>query len=117
MDRFYSETQTMVGESVRKFALDAVLPAATAIDRDDAFPHAIYAGLAEMGLFGAGLPEDAGGSGFDTVALTIAMEELARCSGSVGNIFAIPLEAAALPSTTMATTATRNLSPASLAVR
>ena len=94
MDRFYSETQTMVGESVRKFALDAVLPAATAIDRDDAFPHAIYAGLAEMGLFGAGLPEDAGGSGFDTVTLTIAMEELARCSGSVGNIFAIPLEAA-----------------------
>jgi alkylation response protein AidB-like acyl-CoA dehydrogenase len=94
VDRFYSETQVMVGESLRKFAEDAVLPAAAAIDRDDAFPEAIYAQLAEMGLFGAGLPEEAGGSGFDTVTLAIAMEELARCSGSVGNIFAIPLEAA-----------------------
>ncbi|MDP7241262.1 MAG: acyl-CoA dehydrogenase family protein [Rhodospirillales bacterium] len=92
--RFYSETQLMVGESVRKFAENAVLPAAAAIDRDDAFPTEIYARLAEMGLFGAGLPEEAGGSGFDTVTLAIAMEELARCSGSVGNIFAIPLEAA-----------------------
>ncbi|MDP6785849.1 MAG: acyl-CoA dehydrogenase family protein [Rhodospirillales bacterium] len=94
MDRFYSESQAMVGETVRKFAEDTVLPAAAAIDRDDAFPNAIYAQLAEMGLFGAGLPEEAGGSGFDTVTLAIAMEELALCSGSVGNIFAIPLEAA-----------------------
>jgi alkylation response protein AidB-like acyl-CoA dehydrogenase len=94
VDRFYSETQVMVGESLRKFAEDAVLPAAAAIDRDDAFPEVVYAQLAEMGLFGAGLPEEAGGSGFDTVTLAIAMEELARCSGSVGNIFAIPLEAA-----------------------
>ncbi len=94
MDRFYSETQTMVGETVRKFAEDAVLPAAAAIDRDDAFPTDIYASLAEMGLFGAGVAEEAGGSGFDSITLAIAMEELARCSGSVGNIFAIPLEAA-----------------------
>ncbi len=94
VDRFYSETQKMVGETMRRFAEDAVLPAAAAIDRDDAFPDQIYGRLAEMGLFGAGLPEKAGGSGFDTVTLVIAMEELARCSGSVGNIYAIPLEAA-----------------------
>jgi alkylation response protein AidB-like acyl-CoA dehydrogenase len=94
VDRFYSETQTMVGQTVRKFAEDAVLPAAAAIDRDDAFPTDIYASLAEMGLFGAGVAEEAGGSGFDSITLAIAMEELARCSGSVGNIFAIPLEAA-----------------------
>ena len=94
MERFYSETQTMVGEMVRKFAEDAVLPAAAAIDREDAFPTDIYARLAEMGLFGAGLPEEAGGSNFDSITLAIAMEELARCSGAVGNILAIPLEAA-----------------------
>ena len=46
-----------------------------------------------MGLFGTTLHEEAGGSGFDTVSLAIAMEELARCSGSVGNILAIPVEA------------------------
>ena len=49
MDRFYTETQTMVGESVRKFAEDAVLPAAAAIDHDDVFPKEIYARLAVMG--------------------------------------------------------------------
>ena len=83
----------MISENVRKFAENAVLPVATAIDRDDVFPKEVYAQLAELGLFGATLNEEAGGSGFDTVSLAIAMEELARCSGSVGNILAIPVEA------------------------
>ena len=83
----------MISESVRKFAESVVLPAATAIDRDDVFPKEIYAQLAELGLFGTTLHEEAGGSGFDTVSIAIAMEELARCSGSVGNILAIPVEA------------------------
>ena len=94
MERFYTETQTMVRDMVRRFATETVLPAATAIDRADAFPERIYRRLAELGLFGAGLPEEAGGSGFDTTTLAIAMEELARCSGSVGNMYAIPVEAA-----------------------
>ena len=86
----------MICENVRKFAENVVLPVATAIDRDDVFPKEIYAQLAELGLFGTTLHEEAGGSGFDTVSLAIAMEELARCSGSVGNILAIPVEAAHL---------------------
>ncbi|MGQ0664319.1 MAG: acyl-CoA dehydrogenase family protein [Pseudomonadota bacterium] len=93
MDRFYSETQAMVRDTVRRFAETTVLPVAAAIDRDDRFPTEIYRQMAELGLFGGGLPESAGGSGFDTVAMAIAMEEMARCSGSAGNIFAIPVEA------------------------
>jgi alkylation response protein AidB-like acyl-CoA dehydrogenase len=94
MERFYTDTQKMVRDNVRRFAEARVLPAAAAIDREDAFPAEIYQAMADMGLFGSGLGEEAGGSGFDTVTLAIAMEELARCSGSVGNIFAIPVEAA-----------------------
>ena len=96
MDELYSETQRMARDMVRRFAEATVLPAAAEIDRTDEFPANIYRRLAEIGLFGASLPEPAGGSGFDTMAVAIAMEELARCSGSVGNIFAIPLEAARL---------------------
>ena len=37
---------------------------------------------AELGLLGIPLPESAGGSGFDTVAYAIAIEELARVDSS-----------------------------------
>lgn len=94
MERFYTDTQRMVHDNVRKFAETTVLPAADAIDKEDVFFFAIYKAMAEMGLFGADLPEEAGGSGFDTVTVCIAMEELARCSGSVGNAYALPVEAA-----------------------
>ena len=94
MERLYTETQRMVRDSVRKFAATDVRPAADAIDRTDEFPADIYGRMAEMGLFGTDLPEDAGGSGFDTQTLVIAMEELACASGSVGNALALPVEAA-----------------------
>jgi len=96
MDQLYTETQRMVRDMVHRFAESTVLPAATEIDRSDEFPAHIYRRLAEMGLFGANLPEEAGGSGFDTTALAIAMELLARASSSVGNIFALPVEAVRL---------------------
>jgi alkylation response protein AidB-like acyl-CoA dehydrogenase len=96
MDFFYSEEQKMLRDTVRRFAEDIILPAAAAIDRDDLFPREIYRGLADLGVFGVGLPEAAGGSGLDTVTACIVMEEIARCSGSLGNMYAIPVEAAHL---------------------
>jgi alkylation response protein AidB-like acyl-CoA dehydrogenase len=94
MDRFYSESQRLIRDSVRRFAEAEVLPRAAAIDREDRFPQALYRQMGELGFFGVGLPEAAGGSGQDTIATAIAMEEIARCSGSVGNAFALPVEAA-----------------------
>jgi alkylation response protein AidB-like acyl-CoA dehydrogenase len=93
MEHLYTESQIAVRDMVRRFAETKVLGEAAAIDRDDRFPHDIYRAMADLGLFGAAVPEAAGGSGFDTIALALAMEELARCSGSVGNILAVPVEA------------------------
>ena len=93
MEHFYTEAQIAVRDMVRRFAETSVQGEAAAIDRDDRFPHDIYRAMAELGLYGAAVPEAAGGSGFDTIALALAMEELARCSGSVGNILAVPVEA------------------------
>ncbi|MBL3552455.1 acyl-CoA dehydrogenase family protein [Rhodovulum sulfidophilum] len=94
MDQFFTEEQRMVRDTARKLSDQVIAPAAAAIDRDDIFPRAIYETLAEQGLFGVALPEEAGGVGLDAMAACIVMEEIARGSGAVGNAFAIPVEAA-----------------------
>ncbi len=94
MNYFYTEDQISLRDTARRFAEAEVLPRAAAIDREDTFDRTIYRGMAELGLFGTSLPEVAGGSGFDTVGTCLVMEELARCSGAIGNAFAIPVEAA-----------------------
>ncbi|MDI3383570.1 acyl-CoA dehydrogenase family protein [Xenophilus aerolatus] len=94
MSHFYTEDQISLRDTARRFAEAEVLPRAAAIDREDAFDRTLYRGMAELGLFGTSLPEVAGGSGFDTVGTCLVMEELARCSGAIGNAFAIPVEAA-----------------------
>jgi len=42
--------------------------------------------MGELGLMGLFAPEEFGGSGLDTLAYAIAMEEISRGCGSVGNI-------------------------------
>ena len=94
MERFYTADQRAIRDTVRRFAEAEILPRAAAIDRNDRFDRGLYRGMAELGLFGICLREEAGGAGLDAVAACIAMEELARCSGAVANAFAIPVEAA-----------------------
>eukprot|EP01036_Dinobryon_divergens_P020895 gene20895-28670_t len=93
MTHFLTEDQISLRDTARRFAEGEVLPRAAAIDREDKFDRVLYRGMAELGLFGVSLPEAAGGSGFDTVSTCLVMEELARCSGAIGNAFAIPVEA------------------------
>jgi len=94
MERFYTDEQRQLRDTVRRYAEQVVLPAAAGIDRENRFPRELYQGLADMGLFGAGLPEEAGGSAVGTVATCIIMEEIARASGTLGNAYALPVEAA-----------------------
>ena len=94
MDQLYTEDQRMVRDMARRFAEERVLPQAAAIDRDDVFPAALYREMADLGLFGIGLAEEAGGTGGDTISACLVMEEIARCSGTMGNALALPLEMA-----------------------
>ena len=55
MDRFLTEEQQMLCDSVRRFSDEAVAPAASAIDRDDVFPRELYTAMADLGLFGVSL--------------------------------------------------------------
>jgi len=80
-----AEEHQVLRATVRKFAQTEVAPRAAGIDREDEFPHDLYGKLADLGLLGLTTPEQYGGQGADEVSMCIALEELARASGTVAN--------------------------------
>ncbi len=70
-------------EAVHRFAQDRIKPMAAQIDRDNAFPPALWREMGELGLLGVTVPEEYGGLGMGYLAHTIAVEEVARASASV----------------------------------
>ncbi len=79
------EHHTALRETVRTFATKEVAPVAARIDLNDEFPADLYRRMGELGLLGLTTPVHLGGQGADNVAMTIAIEELARASGTVAN--------------------------------
>lgn len=82
---YLTETHLQVREMARDFAEGVIRPAAEALDREERFPSEIYDQMAELGLFGIGVPEAMGGPGFDTLAYAVVMEELSRGYASVAD--------------------------------
>lgn len=82
---YLNETQQQVREMARAFADEVIRPAAEGLDRDERFPTEIYDQMAELGLFGIGVPEGLGGPGFDTLTYAVVMEELSRGYSSVAD--------------------------------
>ncbi len=68
----------------RDFAQSVVRPQAEKLDRAGQFPYEIVAEMASLGLMGLTLPEEYGGSGGDSVAYNLALEEISRADTSVG---------------------------------
>jgi short/branched chain acyl-CoA dehydrogenase len=77
-----SDQHAQLRDTVRSFAEGRLAPVAEELDREGRFPAELVQAAAELGLLGIPLPESAGGSGFDTVAYAIAIEELARVDSS-----------------------------------
>lgn len=80
----HGETIEMLRDSVRAFAAAEIAPRAAAIDRDNAFPHDLWAKIGDLGLHGITVPETDGGAGLGYLAHVIAVEEISRASASVG---------------------------------
>lgn len=89
MDFQFSEEQQMVLETVRSFTEKEVKPVASAMDAASEFPHQLVKKLAEMGLMGAFIPVEYGGSGMDLVTYILAMEEISKAWASLGVIMTV----------------------------
>jgi butyryl-CoA dehydrogenase len=83
-----SEEHLLFQNTVREFAEKELAPRGAEIDKTDTFPHWAVAKMAELGLLGIVFPEEYGGAGGDYIMYSIAMEEVARASGSVALILA-----------------------------
>jgi butyryl-CoA dehydrogenase len=84
-----SDEQQMIQAMAREFAESAIRPIAAEIDREARFPHETVKRMGELGLMGIGIPETWGGSGADTVAYVVALEEIARVCASHAVIMSV----------------------------
>ena len=78
IDSVLSEEERAVRESVRQFVDERVLPVIGDCYVEGRFPKEIIPGLAELGVFGANLPEEYGCAGLNNVAYGLIMQELER---------------------------------------
>ncbi|MCK4427356.1 MAG: acyl-CoA dehydrogenase [candidate division Zixibacteria bacterium] len=71
-------------QKIREFAKAEIEPKASSIDESGEFPFDTMKKLGEMGILGMVVPEKYGGSGYDTISYSIAVEEISRVCGSTG---------------------------------
>jgi alkylation response protein AidB-like acyl-CoA dehydrogenase len=83
MDFGFTEEQRMLRRMVREFAEREIAPHAEEIDATDEFPYNLFRRMGDVGLLGLPFPPKYGGSGADYHAQVIALEEIARISGSM----------------------------------
>ncbi len=84
MDFGLTPEQAALRDTIRAFVTKEVRPRAGEWDETGAFPRETVRKLGELGILGAMVPEEYGGSGLDTVGYALAVEELGKGDGSLG---------------------------------
>lgn len=79
-----SQEQLLIRNLAREFAEGEVAPGAAERDKTGRFPLELVRKMGELGLMGIPFPEEYGGTGGDTVAYALAVEEISRVDGSLG---------------------------------
>jgi glutaryl-CoA dehydrogenase len=83
IDSLLSEEERAVRASVRAFVDEHVLPVIGKCYVEGRFPRDIVPKMAELGVFGANLPEEYGCAGLNNVAYGLIMQELERGDSGV----------------------------------
>jgi butyryl-CoA dehydrogenase len=83
MDFQFTPEQQLVRQTMRGFAETEVAAVAARMDEEDWWCEPLVPRMAELGLLGMTVGAEHGGSGLDTVSYNIAIEEIARVSGSL----------------------------------
>jgi len=86
MDFSLTEEHRLIQRMVREFAEKEIAPRAAEIDETDRFPDDLFRRMGALGILGLPFPEEYGGSGCDYLALVLAIEEIARVSGTMAII-------------------------------
>ena len=88
------EERRLMALAVRQLVDREIAPAAVEDDRADRFPSASLDRLGELGLWGATIPQEAGGLGLDAGAYALIAEEIGHGSATVAAVLSSHLHAA-----------------------
>jgi glutaryl-CoA dehydrogenase len=83
MDALLSEEERAVRDTIRSWVEDHLMPVIGQAYIDGKFPRQLVPGMAELGMFGANLPEEYGCAGLNNVAYGLIMQELERGDSGV----------------------------------
>ncbi|MBI4421364.1 MAG: acyl-CoA dehydrogenase family protein [Gemmatimonadetes bacterium] len=83
MDSLLSEEERAVRDTVRAWVDDELIPIIGEHYVQGTFPKQLIPGMAELGLFGANLPEEYGCAGLNNLAYGLIMQELERGDSGV----------------------------------
>ncbi|HEY7794269.1 MAG TPA: acyl-CoA dehydrogenase family protein [Gaiellaceae bacterium] len=89
MDFELTPEQELIRASARELCDRELVPHARAWDEAEELPRALVGTLAEAGFLAAGLPEEVGGGGLDSVSYCLLCEELGRADSSVRGIVSV----------------------------
>jgi isovaleryl-CoA dehydrogenase len=83
MDFELDEAHRLLSDTVGDWAAREIGPIAAEIDRRDEFPPELWRKMGDLGILGVTVDPQYGGAGFDLLAGVLAIEQIARFSGSV----------------------------------
>jgi alkylation response protein AidB-like acyl-CoA dehydrogenase len=81
--------QELIRASARELCARELVPHARAWDEAEELPRSLVGTLAEAGFLAAGLPEELGGGGLDSVSYCLLCEELGKADSSVRGIVSV----------------------------
>ncbi|GHG95896.1 acyl-CoA dehydrogenase family protein [Comamonas sp. JC664] len=83
MDFELPESHRALQSSIREFCERRVKPYAREWDKDEKFPMEVVKELGQLGVMGILVGEEFGGAAMDSLAVAVAVEEIARYDGSL----------------------------------
>ena len=89
MNYEFTETQLMIRDTARQFALEELAPTADERDEKEEFPTEAVKKMGELGFMGMMVSERYGGAGLDTISYVLAMEEIAKVDASACVIMSV----------------------------
>lgn len=84
MDPFHTPERRALAEAVGGFTRERIAPHVADWERDGRMPLSLQKEAADLGILGVGFPEEFGGSGGDTVDMTMIIEQILLGGGTGG---------------------------------